>query len=129
MNELEKSEVKRKFFCEMPDVGESSFGVMTEAFHCIHMDFIKPVSIIVSGIFTGSMIHTFMVITPFIQPIIMCNTIGVDQCSGCIVALSKAQWWLPDIGEHLNHNLSTPLYHPENRWLLFFQRTTPSSTL
>jgi hypothetical protein len=94
------------------------------------MDFIKPVSIIVSGIFTGSMIHTFMVIPPFIQPVINGILIGVDQCSWLYSGLyQRLNGGLPDIGEHLNYNLPTPLYHPENRWFLFFQRTTPSITL
>ena len=45
------------------------------------MDFTKSVSIIVSGVLTCPMIHTFMAVTPFIQPVINGILIGVDQCS------------------------------------------------
>ena len=45
------------------------------------MDFIKPVSIIFSGIFTGSMIHTFIVITPFIQPVTILSH-GLEDAQG-----------------------------------------------
>jgi len=34
-----------------------------------------------------------------------------------------------DIGEHLNHNSSSMLSHPEDRGLFFFQCALPACTL
>src|SRR5712691_4646478 len=91
-----------------------------EAFHGMHMDFTKAVSIFISGVLSPSMVDTLMGVSPGTQTCI--NAVFI-----CIHKRTRSNGlfdeWLDGlllhIGHHVDDDLTTPLNHPKDGRFLF----------
>src|SRR5215510_3038130 len=96
-----------------------------EPFHGIHMDFTKAVAIFIASELSSSRIDTLMVVSPEPQAGINAVFIRVHTRIGndgvCDDGLDRL---LLHIGQQIDHYLTTPLHHPQDRWLLFCQGAT-----
>src|SRR5215510_9620305 len=96
-----------------------------EPFHGIHMDFTQAVAIFIASELSSSMIDTLMVVSPEPQA-------GINAI---FIRVHKRIWHdgvfdegldrlLLHIGHQLDHYLTSPLNHPQDRRPLFFQGAT-----
>src|SRR6266852_7553001 len=98
-----------------------------EALHRIHMDFTKAVPIFISGVLSPSMVDTLMVVSPGTQTCINTVFIRIHKRTRSNSLFDK---WLDGlllhVGHHIDDDLTTPLNHPKDRWLLFLLCATPA---
>src|SRR4028119_1354710 len=89
------------------------------------MDSTKPVSVIITRIFTSPMTNIFVFIAPLWQWIVDGILVGVNlsaECNSCLD--ERFNGYLFNIAKHPNHHFPTPLNHAKNRWLFLFERTS-----
>ena len=103
----------------------SSAGVTKTLPWGIDMDFTQAVAIFISGILSPSMVDMLMVISP-----------GTQTCINTVfVRINKRTWrnsrfnerldrLLLHVSNHVDDDLTTPLYHPKDGWPLFVQCAT-----
>ena len=86
------------------------------------MDFTHAVTIVITGEFASSMVHTLMAVSPALQTRINAVLIRLHQCTGHDGVFDEGlDGLLLHIGQQLAHDLTTALYHPKNGWPLFLQ--------
>src|SRR5688572_12403989 len=87
------------------------------------MDFTKAVTIVITGIFTRTVAHAFVIVAPCIQAAVDVIRIGVDQGPrGNRGWNQRLDRHLLDVLQHLNHHIATALDHAEDRRFLTFER-------
>src|SRR5215475_4318921 len=96
-----------------------------EPFPGIYLDFTKANSIFIASELSSSRIDTLMVVSPGPQAGINAIFIRVHTRSWhdgvCDDGLDRL---LLHIGHQIDHYLTSPLNHPQDRWPLFFQGAT-----
>lgn len=86
------------------------------------MDFTKTVSIVIPGVLAYPMIHTLMLVSPLTESPIDGVLICIYQGAGHDGLLDQRfDGHLLNVFQHMNDHLTTPLQHPEHRWLRFLQ--------
>lgn len=101
-----------------------------ESFHCIHMNFMESVSVIISCIFAFSMVHALVLVSPVVQSMIDYIFIGIDQGSRQNrVFYQRLNGFLTNIGKHLDYNVPISLNHSEDRRLFLFQGSASACSL
>ena len=96
-------------------------------FHRIHMDFTQAVAIVVSCELTPSMVDMLMTVSPGLQTGINAVLISINKCAGINSVFDEGlDGLLLHIGQQLDHDLTTALYHPKNGRPLFLQGPSAS---
>ena len=94
-----------------------------KAFHSVDMDFVKAIAILITGIFSLTMINGVMVVAPLLQSDVDRVFIGVKRTAfdndGGDNGLDR---FLLDILKQVNDHLPTTLNETEHRRFLSFQR-------
>ena len=101
-----------------------------ETFQGIDVNFVKPITIFISGIFTVGVIDCFVVIAPLCQASINVVLIGINECAWLDGLLNKRlNGGLLDIFKHMDDYLSPALDHPEDGRFLLSQGSSTALTL
>ena len=94
------------------------------------MDFIQAIAICISGVLSPSMVDMLMVISP-----------GTQTCRNTVfVRINKRTWrnsrlnerldrLLLHVSNHVDDDLTTPLYYPKDGWPPYVQGATPTLAL
>ncbi len=94
------------------------------------MDFMKPITVFITSIFTRPMVDSFMVVAPLVQSAVNVVFIGKYQGSlGYTGDNNRFDARLLHIGQHFENDFTAPLGHPENGWFLFGQRAASTTAL
>src|SRR4029450_10324707 len=79
------------------------------------MHFTQAVAIVIPGEFASSMVHTLMAISPALQTRINAVLIRIHQGTGNDGVFDEGlDGLLLHIGQQLDHDLTTALYHPKH---------------
>lgn len=91
------------------------------------MDFAESIPVFVPRVFSNAVTHALMSIAPGLKSGIDIALIRVDQRPRADRGLDhRFDGLLLNIREHLDHHFSPSLNHPEDWWLLFFERRLAS---
>src|SRR2546428_12882374 len=93
-----------------------------EPFHGIHMDFTQAVAIFISSELTPSMVDTLMLVSPAMQASINAILVCINKCTWHDgVSNQGLNGLLLDIGQQIEHHVTTALHHPKDGGPLFLQ--------
>ena len=94
------------------------------------MDFAPAIAIFVTRVFSSAMTNAFVNVAPRFKSGIDIVFIRIDERSSPHRCLNnRLDGLLLNIREHLDHHFAATLNHPEDRWLLFFERTASAKPL
>src|SRR5262249_35774605 len=116
MHKLEETQVDWEFLLGYaPMRAQPTPQERPEAFHGIHMDFTKTVAIFVSSAFASSVVDPLMVVAPGLPTGINALLVRLHTCPWNDRVFHE--WFdrlLLDIGQHIDHHLTTALHHPKD---------------
>src|SRR5262244_1201115 len=115
--------------CGLPENrGSLSTNGSHKPFHRIHMHFTKAVAIFISCELTPSMVDMLMTVAPGLQTGIDAVLISIHKCAWInSVFDQRLDGLLLHVREQIDHDLTTTLHHPKDRWSFLLHRA--SSTL
>jgi hypothetical protein len=90
----------------------------------------KAIAVVIPSLFTTTLTDTFRLVAPQSQAVIDVVCIGIDASTRSDGGLD--QWFdraLLNVFQHPNHDISTTLDQPEDRWLLRFERALSALAL
>src|ERR1017187_388033 len=91
------------------------------------MDFAKAIAILITGIFSLTVINGTMVIAPLLQAVVDRVFIGIKRAAlGDQTADNRLAGFLLNIVEHVNDHLTTPLKETEHGRFLSVQSASPT---
>src|SRR5688500_4581928 len=93
-----------------------------DAFHGVDVDFAEAITILITGIFTPTMVNRLMTEAPLRQSAIDRVLVGVDQAAeGDAAQDQRLDRCLPNIVQQMQDHGAAALNHTEDRWLLLLQ--------
>jgi hypothetical protein len=91
-----------------------------DPFHGLHMDFTKAVAIFIASELAPSMVHTLMLVSPDMQASLHAILVCINKCPWHDGVFDQGlDSLLLDIGQQIDHHLTTALSQPKDRWPLF----------
>ena len=120
VGELEEGEIERQFFW-----GDSAMRSQPRpeqgrvAFHHVDVDFAKPIAVVVASRLLLSVIDREVLVASFLQSRIDVVLVGTDRGA-------QSDRRLLHILQHVKYDLTSPLNHAQDWWLLFRQ-SAPST--
>ena len=87
-----------------------------KTFYGIHMNFMNPIAIVISGLLASTMANGSMLIAPFLGSCVNAICVCLHQCpySNCRLN-QRSEGLLLDIRQHLDRDVSRSLNHSQQR--------------
>ncbi len=131
MDELKEAQVKRQFFLRDAPMGSQPGAQQRpEALGGVDVNLMEAVSVFIAGVLAPAVAHGMVIKPPFRQPPVDIVFVGMNASARGDEPLDqRANRGLLDVVQHPRHHRPTPLDHPENRRLFFFQGTPAPRSL